>query len=380
MHADFIDTEEGLRDFAEALAATPRFALDLEAAGFHRYSDRACLIQVSGGDRTWVVDPLAVDPTSALRGPLEDAGRPVVVHGGDYDVRLLNRDFGLAPQGLFDTRIAATLCGEPQVGLQALLERHLGVEIPKKYQRADWARRPLPDDMVAYAANDTRYLADLADILRDRLVELGRLAWAEEEFRALEQVRWDEEEQVDPVTRVKGARDLTRRQVHALREALAWRDEIARQRDRAPFRVAGDPVLVEAVTREIDDVGALAALKGMSPALAERHGRDLIERLRRVRALPDGDLVGYPRPTTRGPGRPTPEVEERLDRLKAVRNAHAQALGIDRGALLSNGHLLAMAWDPPADLEELAALGRLRNWQLDVLGADLIEALHRSTS
>ena len=218
-------------------------AVDLEAAGFHRYSDRVCLLQVTSGNQNFIVDTLAVDPSDVLRGPLESPTVTVLLHGGDYDLRLLDRDLDLHPVTLFDTQTAAALLGEPSLGLAALLKKYLDVHVSKKYQRADWAKRPLPDEMLDYAASDTRHLHQLADLLTERLDTLGRRSWAEEESALMETLRWHSDGEIDPVTKIKGVRKFELRDVALIREAWLWRDEIARARDRAPFRVAGDPAI-----------------------------------------------------------------------------------------------------------------------------------------
>ena len=292
-----IDDSADLPSLRRALARDSRIALDCEAAGFHRYSDRLSLLQITTSDTTTlIVDPLAFDPGETLRGPLGDPAVEVLMHGADYDLRLLDRDLDVLVHGLFDTQVAAGLLGESSLGLAALLDQHLGVKLSKKYQRADWGRRPLPDDMLAYAAADTRHLRELGDLLRDRLARAGRLEWALEECRLLEETRWTEEpNDEDPVVRVRGARDLAPREVTALRAALKWRDRIARERDRAPFRVAGDQALLEVVVRRPRSAEELAEVRGMSPALARQEGAELIEQLDGVDRLPDAKLVGYPR-------------------------------------------------------------------------------------
>ncbi len=191
-----------LQELGEGLTGESRVAVDLEAAGFHRYSDRVCLLQVSSSDQNFVVDTLAVDPSPVLRGPLESPTVTVLLHGGDYDLRLLDRDLDLHPVKLFDTQTAAALLGEPSLGLAALLEKYLDVHVSKKYQRADWARRPLPDEMLDYAASDTRHLHELADLLTERLDAVGRRSWAEEESALMETLRWNAEGDVDPVTKI----------------------------------------------------------------------------------------------------------------------------------------------------------------------------------
>lgn len=372
----FIDDPERVDPLVRALESGDAIALDCEAAGFHRYSDRLCLVQLTTADGTdYILDPLAFDVTGVLRDPLEDPGVPLFMHGADYDMRLLDRDLGIRPRGLFDTQAAAALLGEPGLGLAALLERHLDVRLAKKFQRADWARRPLPDEMLEYAASDTRYLHELVAGLRARLEAAERLSWAEEEFRVLEAVQWDESADEDPVTRVKGARDLPPRGVTALREALDWRDEIARTRDRAPFRVAQDQLLVEIAGQPPADVDELSRMKGMNGRLAREAGSELVERLARVHELPQDELVGYPRPPRNGPGRPPPEVEELAERLKRIRNRRAEELGIDRGSLLPNATLLEIALAAPRTREELLGVPGMKRWQVEAVGGGLLTEL-----
>jgi len=361
-----ISDPASLQELGAGLTGESRVAVDLEAAGFHRYSDRVCLLQVSSGDQDFVVDTLAVDPSDALRGPLESPTVTVLLHGGDYDLRLLDRDLNLHPVKLFDTQTAAALLGESSLGLAALLKKYLDVHVSKKYQRADWAKRPLPDEMLDYAASDTRHLHELADLLTERLEAVGRRSWAEEESTLMEALRWDAADDVDPVTRVKGVRDFELRQVALVREAWLWRDEVARARDRAPFRVAGDPVLLEVVRERPQGISALARIRGFSPHLAERSGKELLDRLERTDRLDDSELVGYPHGPT-GPRRPQPEVEEIANRLKVVRNDVAQALGIDRGVLMSNTLILEIAQIHPRSVEELAGVTGVRRWQSETL-------------
>lgn len=377
MDIRLIDREDALDEARSLATGFQRIALDCEAAGFHRYSDRLSLVQLTAGPFTFLLDPLALDPREVLRPLLEDAEVEVLMHGADYDIRLLDRDLGLEVRGLFDTQIAASLLGEDGIGLSSLLERHFNVRLSKKYQRADWAERPLSEGMLTYAAHDTLHLRELADLLRDRLASKGRLAWAVEEFRHLESIRWDPPTgEEDPVTRVKGARDLSPREVERLRVALEWRDGIARARDKALFRVAGDPVLIEVALRGPTSIQALADVRGMNGGIARGEGEALLEALAQVDARPERDLVPYPRPARgEGRGRPLPEVEERFQRLKGVRNRHAEALGIDRGTLLPNAVMQAMADSPPADLTTLAAVPGIRNWQVSVLGEDLLDTL-----
>jgi ribonuclease D len=377
MDVRYIDSEGDFEDARALIQGLRRVALDCEAAGFHRYDDRLSLVQLTAGPVTLLLDPFTL-PLGDLLGPIvENRDIEVVMHGADYDVRLLDRDLGLTLRGLFDTQIAAALLGYSALGLSSLLEDHFGIRLSKKYQRADWAQRPLPGEMLEYAATDTLHLERLAELLRDELREKGRLHWAEEEFQELEKVRFDPPDpEQDPVTRVKHARKLEPRQVDRLREALDWRDAIARERDRAHFRVVGDPVLVSVAQNGVRSVRELADLQGMNGGLARGEGEALIERLERVEKLPDEALTGYPAaPRTGGRGRPTPEEEARMARIKDARNRRAKELGIDRGTLFPNAFLEKMAEEEPDSLEALSELPGVRAWQVEAVGEALLDSL-----
>jgi len=369
-----IQEDSHLIEVADGLSGQSRIALDCEAAGFHRYTDRLCLVQLSTPDQTILFDPLLTDPSDTLRPPLEDPNTLVVMHGADYDLRLLDRDLGIRIRGLFDTQVAASLLGAPALGLSALLETHLGVTLSKELQRADWAKRPLPEAYLEYAAADTRHLLALGEILDQALRHAGRDEWAWEEFRLLETIRWEADES-DPVSRVKGARTLAPRQVTALRAAMDWRNRIARQMDRAPFRVVGDQVLLSVIVERPGSPDAMASLKGMSPRLARRHGQELLEELRRVDLLAEGELRPYPRWIGNGHGRPTPEEEILANKIRELRAGRAAKLGLDRGVLLSNVQISEIVRTAPHSLDELKAIPGVRNWQTELIGREILRIL-----
>ena len=376
MPVRFIQDPDAGERLKAVLATASSVAVDCEAAGFHRYSDRLCLVQLSTPGGTFVLDPLAMDLGPLLGRALQDPGVPVIMHGAAYDLRLLKRDLGILVEGLVDTQVAASLLGEPGIGLQALLERHVGVAVSKKFQRADWAQRPLSDEMLEYAANDTRYLHALADELEKRLADAGRTDWAAEEYRrVVDAARAPEvKEDVDPVTRVKGARSLDPVGCEALRSALDWRDQLARSMDRAAFRVAPDQALLEVAVHRPGTIEGLAQLKGMSPRLATTHGRELLDRIRAIEAHDPATLNPYPNHSGRR-NRPPPEVEEAMEALKQERNQVAEEVGLERGRLMSNQVLVDIALRAPTTLEELLEVSDIRKWQVDLFGDRLLHAL-----
>ena len=376
MNVHHIAEAHAVRPLADRLASCDRLALDCEAAGYHRYSDRICLVQLAAPGNTWLIDTLAHDFSGVLRPPLEDPEREILMHGASFDLRLLSRDLGIRVRGIFDTQVAAALTGERALGLSALLNRFLGVRLPKKYQRADWAMRPLPAEMLEYAAADARHLAPLADILHARLEERERLAWAREEFTRLEQTAWKREDpEPDPAAGLKHARQLAPRALQRLRALWTWRDEIARRRDRAPFRVATPEVLIQLAESPPRSVAELARRPGLSPALARSAGVRMLEHLDRADALPEARIAPYPRRGAGSSRRLTPEAEERAGKLRAARARRARELGLDPGLLLPNKTILEIVRADPRSRGELARVPQVRAWQVEVLGGMALDIL-----
>ena len=348
-------------------------AVDTEAASFHRYYDRVYLVQLSSRSRTVIIDPLAVEELGRLGAILADADVEVVFHDADYDLRLLDQQYGFRARRIFDTRIAAQLLNEPGIGLAALLEKYLAISLDKRFQRADWSIRPLSRDMLRYAADDTRHLPALRDILRDRLTSLGRLSWAEEEFSLLEEVRWGSSDGEEPgYLRVKGAKLLRGRSLAALRELYQWRDETAARADRAAFRIINTEPLLEIAKTLPTDVTALRAIRGVGQDLVERRGRDILAAVRRALELPEQELPRVERRTRRVAD---PAFDARVEQLKAKRNELAIRLNLAPGVLCPNATLEAIARAVPRSLEELRAIPGVRRWQVETAGQDLLAAM-----
>ena len=374
MHS-YIRTPEALGEIVAAFRREPLVGADTEAASFHRYRDRIFLVQLSTRERTAVVDPLAIADLSPVGALLADAAVEKVFHDADYDLRILDRDYGFRGARIFDTRVAAQLAGEPAVGLAALLEKYLGVKVVKEHQKADWSRRPLPPAMLEYAAADTQYLPVLRDALRERLTQLGLLPWAEEEFARLESLRWTgTPDGGDAFLRVKGARALPPRALAALRELYRWRETLAAQQDTATFRIIGNDALLAVAKALPRSPADLTQIPQLPATLARRHGTALLGGVGRALALPETELPQVERGT-----RPPKDaaLDARVERLKAARNRVAAELGLDPGVLCGRSTLeaVARATPVPNDRAGLTRVAELRRWQIDVLGSALLAAL-----
>ncbi len=369
----YIDTTPAADRFLSAVEQSATIAVDTEGASFHRFVDRIYLLQMSTRDVTAVLDPLAIGQPAALGRILESDRIEKVFHDADYDLRLLHQDYGWNTRRLFDTRVAAQLLGIRAFGLAALLERSFGLKLDKKHQRADWSMRPLPRDMLDYASQDTMYLLELRDRLAAELESAGRWSWAAEEFERLEGTRWEEPEGEDTgYMRIKGARDLDRRELAIFRELVRFRDGIARELDRATFRVAGNEALFAVAKERPQTLDALGAIKGVPRGIAERRGAEMLAAVRRGMEVPEDQLPKFPRAPRWDRDA---DFDNRVNALRTAREETAQRLGLDPGFLCAREKLETSARKRPKTLEELAEVPDLRRWQIEVLGPAFLKAL-----
>lgn len=360
-HAEETSALEKLR-----AAAPERVALDVEGDSFYRYGERLCLVQVAYGGAVHVHDPQAEDLEPFFRD-LE--GRSLVLHGSDFDLRLLHARYRFAPERVFDTMLAARFLNLPKFGLSDLYERYFGFTLEKKHQRADWCRRPLSDELLAYARKDVERLEELGALLAAELDRLGRSTWHAEECRNVvaKTVRSAERPSDPEAWRVKGAGSLAPRELAYLRELALARDHVARALDRALFRVFS-----------AEDLIALARLAAADPATALRKfpralpGPLLKEFQTAIDAA--GGLPAEAWPAAPAPGRrPDPGLDRLVVALSAKKDEVARALDLDPGFLLSKSAVTRVAVQRPRSVEELENVVESR-WRAaalkDVLLAD----------
>ena len=375
MQYEYVKSQEQLRRLVDRLRGCAILGVDTEAAGYHRYHDRISLVQISSPTENFLIDPITIDDLSVLGALFESPAIEKIFHDADFDLRILDRDLGLRISNLFDTQIAAAFVGERSLGLGAIVEKYLGIALPKAYQRADWAERPLTEGMMEYAATDTVHLAELREKLIAELEKRGRMAWAQEEFTRREGTRWAEpEDRAEAFLKMKGARDLTPRGLAILRELYSWREEVGKERDQATFRILPNQSMLEMSLKAPTSQGDLRTIQGLSSGLADRRGRDLLAAIKRGLAVPEGELPRFA-PSRRWER--DPQAEERGEKLRQARAKVAEELDLDQGFIVSRAVLDEVARQNPQTLEQLAAIPELRRWQVEALGPTLLQALKR---
>ena len=368
-----IDRQSDWEAVAAELCEEPELAVDLEANSLHAYRERVCLIQIATGRDSYIVDPLAVDDLSRLGEILGDPGIVKYGHGCDYDIRSLDRDYEFAVRGLFDTQIAARFLGSRTPNLGSVLADFLDVTIPKsrELQRSDWARRLLRPTAVEYAANDVKHLGRLARKLRERLLELKRLAWVEEECERLTQARFSHPGPPElAFLRLKGSDRLGPQELAILRELYGWREGIAERRDRPAFQIASNDDLLQSAITAAWHGAADAALAGLlaenAPGLRSH-----------LSAIGESGIIAAARRGLENPPFHKPEKPRRMNPWTPSSKALLQSLKQRRTAIGAGLNLdPALIW-PAVSLERMAL--RPEDWQTETTegGAAEVRAWQR---
>lgn len=356
----WVDDPEGLREALRAVDASKVVFFDLEADSMHHYHAKICLMQVLAKGTCWLVDPLALDVEPLLRAL---AKKPLIGHGLDYDLRMLKRE-GFRPHSVFDTMLAAQLLGRSAFGLAALIRDHFGVDIPKEGQKADWSRRPLAQDLVDYAAQDTFYLPALHQLLTRELEEKGRLEWHRESCETLVRAtqRAKDEGREDP-WRITGSNKLRPRQLAVLRAMWTVRERAASDRDLPPFKVLPSDLLLrfaECVPAE--------GLPEDRPRLPSRLNPQLRDRLLdafedALESTPDEWPAPLPAPR-RPPRAPHPEL---VNDMREIRDGIAARLGLDPSLLAPKAVMMAAAIEGLTSPEKVREAAQWMRWQEGLL-------------
>jgi ribonuclease D len=368
-----ITNKDTLAATLESFAGERVIALDTEASSFHRFRESVCLVQLSTRSHTFLVDPLSLQDLSPLGRLLADPGMEVVIHDADYDLRILAKHHGIRVENVFDTLVAAELVNEPEIGLAALLGKYQGLQIDKRFQKADWSKRPLPQPMLEYAAGDTSHLIALRDILEEKLRAKGRWEWAEEEFALLTDAPFNLPVNDEPAfLRMKGAKTLKPHELAILRELFQWRDGIAEKQDRASFMILGNDVILSLATDPPKGMKDILQRKGVNERVIERYGTAIMAAVQRGLDLPKEE---WPRVPKGKRWQRDDDYEHRLKRLKQTRDQLTTEHDLRPGIVAANQLLMDIARTLPGDMDALAALPGMRRYQVKHFGEGLLKAL-----
>jgi ribonuclease D len=365
---ELIQTKDRLHSLVTKLLSQPRIAVDTESNSLFAYQERVCLIQFSIPKNDYLVDPISLTSVMKLAPIFANPEIEKVFHGAEYDITCLKRDFGFTFINLFDTRVASRTLGRRHSGLRAILADELGVELKKRFQRANWGKRPLSSDMLDYARLDTHYLLPLRDRLAEALHTAG--VWEETREACEYLIKVDAHNNIfDPegYWRISNASKLTPRQMAVLRELYLYRDQQARHFDRPPFKILGDKTLLAIVHANPVDIEELIPLPGMTSRQIQRFGKDLLLAVAR----------GHRAPLPRRPSyKPYDEdVRSRYEALRAWRKKVARLLDVESDVILPRDILWDIARAAPRDAKSLQKVMSPLERRFQTYGQEIIKTL-----
>jgi len=365
----YIETEEQLDEFVRQSMGCDCLAIDTE---FHRektYYPQLCLLQLAvrqgEGVQCFIVDPLSVGDLGRLSELMANPQTTKVLHAGDQDLAILYHALGMLPRPLFDTQRAATLLGHvQQQGLATLVKSYCDVSLDKSNSFTDWARRPLTKEQIAYAYNDVRYLPEIFSKMRQRLVEMGRLSWLDEEFERLSDPATYDQDPGDLWQRVKHSVSLRPQELNVLRELAIWREQAAQRHDYPRKWVLSDELMIELAKRQPQNEADVYLIRGAKEKLGRKWAQEVLKAVRRAQSQPK-EL--WPERPAR-PSAPRGKAAQ-MDLLTALARQRAHENDIAFNVLAPRDELAALSGGQRRGLQ------LLQGWRKRLVGEELLALL-----
>jgi ribonuclease D len=362
----WISSVNNLRSMVSHLSQQNRLAIDTESNSLYAFRERVCLIQFSIPEFDYLVDPLAINDLSPLSDLFSDPKIEKTFHAAEYDLLCLKRDFDFKVENMFDTMQAARILGYPSVGLNHMLQEKYSVSQDKRFQKADWTKRPLPVDQLNYARMDTHFLLPLRDLLYDELISRDLWALASEEFRRISLYNGQTEPESAPWQRVIGANRLSSSQLAVFQELLEWRLIQAERMNRPVFKVVNNKLLIaiaETKPNRLEDLQTI----GMTVRQSHLFGNEIIAAVKR-------GLKAAPIKRSDQP-RPDQAFLNRMEVLRTWRKTTALNLGVESDIVLPRAFMLSIAETNPKNIQTLAELMPHSPWRLEHFGLKILNSL-----
>ncbi|MFH2002112.1 MAG: HRDC domain-containing protein [Planctomycetota bacterium] len=370
----YIDHDEALIALANEMEGHERVGLDTEADSLHHYYEKVCLIQLSLGEDNYIIDPLADMDLAPFLSRLSQ--KRIVLHGSDYDLRILRSDFGFKPEnGIFDTMLAAQILGHEQLGLAALVKQYFDMTLTKQGQKFNWSMRPLPESQLVYASDDTRYLLPMADRMIQGMQALGREGWHQESCDALIQYTRTDRAPPDPdqIWKIKGLKTFSRKELVFVRSLWHWREKEAQQSNTPAFKILGNAFLLNLASCAaaypddwLENCPKLPRtcrgnrFEKLKQAVAEAKNlpKDEWPKLRKKAYVPLTDL----------------ELNQ-INMLRKACSKMADRLKITPSVIASRASIEAIVKTMPRNLDEVMENGRMTRWQAELLMEEIQKVL-----
>lgn len=359
---DYVDNAAEMDKLIKAMDSTHTVFLDLEADSMHHYFAKICLIQILVGDRCYLVDPLSDISLDRFLKKLAD--KLLVLHGADYDLRMLYQAHGFRPHQVYDTMLAAQLLGKPAFGLAALVQSYFGAILKKDQQKADWSQRPLPPLMLQYGAQDTFYLPGLYESLTRELKEKNRLTWHEECcVELVKATAKSKEVDLENTWRIDGSSRLYPRQLAALHNLWKFRDQTAKDLDLPSYKVLPSDILLRFAMAVPQD-GVPDQVPSLPSRLNPRIKAGFLDAYRDALEMTEATWPLILRPPRKIAPSPSAII---LNHLKAVRDRIADTLQMDPSLLATKSTLTAVALTGATARPKMIVAAKWMQWQENLL-------------
>lgn len=363
---NYIDTQHKLESLVKKLKSKSEIAVDLEGNSLYSYHSKICLIQISTRNENFVIDPLSIKDISILGSVFSDKSIEKIIHGSHYDIHLLYNCAGIKIRNLFDTQIAASFLGEKKTGLASLIEKNFNVHLQKKYQKSNWAIRPLSEEMIEYAVSDTKYLLTLADIFKKELIKKNRLSWIMEECEVLS----DSVENMQPEKqcRMKGFGKISEKEYSVLEVVLSIRNQIAKEKDIPPFKVIDRQTIYRIITEDHINLEKLKQITS-SHRYIQKYLPQLLKKIKQARFHKQKPHFVRSQRIYR------PGFAQKSEKIYIWRTSKAVELNIAPHLVLSHHQILSLASTEIRTLKDIYHNNSLRNWQRQKFGIELYKIL-----
>lgn len=368
----FINQQPVFKELMGRLQNEKTLAIDTEANSLFAYREQVCLIQISTDTTDYIIDPLPLDDLTPLGRIFKNPEIEKVFHASEYDILIMHDDFNFEFRNLFDTMLAAQILGKKKLGLDTLMEEIVGIQVNKRYQRANWGKRPLSNDMLQYAQMDTHYLIKIRQTLAEELEDKGLTSIASEDFKRACQVhRQPKDKNIASCWRINGARKLPPQKAAVLSKLCEYREDVAQKRNLPVFKVLSAKTLLRLAEESPTSVNQLLRLNIPGGKAIQRHAEGL------VGAIQAG-LVSKPE---------VPPRRDRLDdsylsREKALRNwrkIKARKMNVNSAVVLPREIMYNLISHNPKTRAELASVLNDVPWRLDKFGDEILSVLIKTS-
>jgi len=357
----FVDSEEKISSVVKELKNSREIAVDIEGNSLYGYGAKICLVQISTRNQNFIIDPMRIK-ISFLKDIFSNPKIEKILHGSAYDIQMLYHCAQIQICNLFDTQIAAQFLGEKKTGLAGLVEKYFNVVLQKKYQKSNWAIRPLSDEMLEYAVSDTRYLLPLADRLKEKLNSIDRIEWVKEEceYLALNGIKTQKK-----TKSIRGMGKISGEKFAIAQAIIEMREDIAREKDLPPFRIIDRESILKIASSDVITEEKLRYLTAGYPII-QKHLGEMIERIKSVQS--NGYEKIYHKEKKKKHDGSFPLKTEKLYRW---REKKAEELKLAPHLILSHKQIVALAETKIKTPDDIFKFDHLKKWQKKSFGKEL---------